>query len=830
MSNHNSSVSVIIPCYNLGEYLPEAVTSVQQQSHQPDELIIVNDGSTDEQTLHCLRGYEQAGITVYHQPNAGASAARNAGIRRAQGDYILCLDADDLLLPTYLAETVALMDAQPAVGIVATQIEFFGDRTGIWPPRPYTPHALLWQNQISGGSLFRKCCWQQAGGYKALPGCEDWELWLTIVEEHGWQWAVVPEPLYRYRQRPGSISAYVATHRAELRQQIVQLHAPLYQRQVADLLVAIDADCQQRDDLRKQLEGKNQAQAEKIAQLQKSLQLSIQKSLRHALPAVEQETSAPDHDRTSQWLIPAGPASELHTFSVVIATYKRAAFLGPAIASVFAQNYPKDKYELIVIDNASPDNTAEVVRQAFSDAPIPCAYYVEPRNGLSYARNRGIAQSRFEFVAQLDDDAIANPDWLAVFNQVIQEEHALVVGGRVEKSYAPGCTPPAWFNYQYILHFFGVNYRDRGKFAKVFRIRYPLYLSGGNIAYAKRLFDHFGGFHTDLGRNGTSLLAGEEDLVNLTLDRHDIPLFYADDAYIHHYVGPERMNKPHLRKKALWAGVSHARVQALFFGHAALWPRTTESWADLWRKLYQIVTTPGNAENFSRSCRILYYLAFLYTFYLSYVQTKLFGQPKALPPVTWTTQHWIDEVLRWPEGADRYEQLYQLYLLVGDGQRAQAALERLADYQDQQGATSSNPWERQMGPLHRVHYQQLLGRIRQSVANVAPLNSKVAVISKGDGALLKLEGRQGWHFPQDSRGNYAGYYPADSNAAIAHLEELRAKGVAYLVLPSPAFWWLDHYRDFSQYLRRHYQAIVQQQDTCLIFDLQRRSNDPITQS
>lgn len=826
MSKRRSSVSVVIPCYNLGAYLPEAVESVRQQSRQPDELIIVDDGSTDEPTRQCLLRYAQEGITVYQKPNGGASSARNHGIRRTQSDYILCLDADDILQPTYLEATVAEMDRLPAVGIVATQIEFFGDSTGIWQPQAYTPHALLWQNQISGGSLFRRVCWQQAGGYKELKGCEDWELWLSIIAEHGWQWAVVAEPLYRYRQRPSSISSYVNAHRAELLPQIVQLHAPLYHQHLADLLVAMDADFTRLREQRQQLNRKQQAQAEQIARLQQTLQLSIEKSLAYVAPQAAIARRTPDNANTASWLIPVGPAIEHHTFSVVIATYKRAAFLGQAIESVFQQDYPKDSYELIVIDNDSPDETADVVRRAFTNAPIPCHYYIEPRNGLSYARNLGIAKARFEFVAQLDDDAIANPAWLAAFNRVIKEQHALVVGGRVEKTFAAGCTPPAWFNYPYLLHFFGVNYRDRGKLEKVFRIRYPLYLSGGNTAYAKRLFDHFGGFQPYLGRNGKSLLSGEEDLLNLTLDRHDIPMYYADDAYIHHYVGPERLNKPHLGKKALWAGISNALVQPAFFGAAAVRQRTGENWTDLWRKVYQVLTKPGDAENFSRLCRALYHLAFLYTFYLNYLKAKVRGPQPAQPTIPWTTHHWINEILRWPEGADRYEQLYHLYLTVGDVEKAQTALERLALEQAPADAAPRANWTQPAGPLGRTQYEQLLVRIRQAVAHVAPHNSKVVVVSKGDDALLKLDGRQGWHFPQDSRGKYAGYYPADSTAAITHLEELRSKGATYLVLPSTALWWLDHYREFGQYLMQHYQTVVQQKDTGLIFALHRPAPAP----
>src|SRR5262245_35200766 len=105
MNHKKSSVSIGIPCYNLGEYLPEAVESLRQQSYPPAEILIVDDGSTDERTIQVLAHYEepgQQGITVYHIPNQGAPATRNYGIGQARSEYILCLDADDVLLPAYL--------------------------------------------------------------------------------------------------------------------------------------------------------------------------------------------------------------------------------------------------------------------------------------------------------------------------------------------------------------------------------------------------------------------------------------------------------------------------------------------------------------------------------------------------------------------------------------------------------------------------------------------------------------------------------------------------------------------------------------------------------
>jgi GT2 family glycosyltransferase len=121
-----------------------------------------------------------------------------------------------------------------------------------------------------------------------------------------------------------------------------------------------------------------------------------------------------------------------------------------------------------------------------------------------------------------------------------------------------------------------------------------------------------------------------------------------------------------------------------------------------------------------------------------------------------------------------------------------------------------------------VEYSDLVNRIRTVVDTVLPLHSTVLVVSRGDDDLLELAGRRAWHFPRADDGRYLGYHPADDDESIAHLEELRAKGAEYLVIPSVAFWWLDHYSGFAEHLRSRYSTVVYEHDACLIFELVER--------
>ena len=116
-------------------------------------------------------------------------------------------------------------------------------------------------------------------------------------------------------------------------------------------------------------------------------------------------------------------------------------------------------------------------------------------------------------------------------------------------------------------------------------------------------------------------------------------------------------------------------------------------------------------------------------------------------------------------------------------------------------------------------YRALVERVRERVADVIPPGSIVAIASKGDDELLRLRDHSGWHFPRADGGAYGGYYPADSTAAIAHLEQLRTEGAQFLVFPASAVWWLEHYTELAQHLERKHLQIFWEEETCLIYAL-----------
>jgi hypothetical protein len=116
-------------------------------------------------------------------------------------------------------------------------------------------------------------------------------------------------------------------------------------------------------------------------------------------------------------------------------------------------------------------------------------------------------------------------------------------------------------------------------------------------------------------------------------------------------------------------------------------------------------------------------------------------------------------------------------------------------------------------------YSSLVERVRGVADRAGPPGAAVLVVSRGDDALIELGHRAAAHFPQAADGVYAGYHPADSDHAIAHLEELRDAGAEFLVLPQPSFWWLDHYEGFRSHLDRLYPVVARDDQSCLVFAL-----------
>ena len=225
-------VSVVVPCYRLASLLGECVASVVCQTYQKWEIIIVDDGSPDDcagvaQSL--IAANPEREIRLVRQGNEGVARARNRGVQESRGEYVLPLDADDLLDRRFLARTVEALQRDLMRQFAFTDFEEFGGANGVVRCKPFRPRAILARNRLAYCSLYRREVWATVGGYNPnmLSGYEDWDFWIGVAE-HGLRGVHVPERLFRYRIRRGSRDAGAQRHDALLKARIVLNHPAMF--------------------------------------------------------------------------------------------------------------------------------------------------------------------------------------------------------------------------------------------------------------------------------------------------------------------------------------------------------------------------------------------------------------------------------------------------------------------------------------------------------------------------------------------------------------------------------------------------------------------------
>lgn len=193
--------SVIIPCYNTGETIERTVISILIQTLDNIEIVVVNDASTDEQTIDKLSELEQYINVINLENNTGLSNARNVGINNSRAEYILCLDSDDFIAPTYLEKAKIFFDRDSTVGVVGTGIHNFGGSEGTWrQPEDFKLEELLATNKVLVASCVRRSVYNDTDLYDVnLRSYEDWEFWIRVFSsEKKWKNRVIQENLFYY--------------------------------------------------------------------------------------------------------------------------------------------------------------------------------------------------------------------------------------------------------------------------------------------------------------------------------------------------------------------------------------------------------------------------------------------------------------------------------------------------------------------------------------------------------------------------------------------------------------------------------------------------------
>jgi glycosyltransferase involved in cell wall biosynthesis len=448
-------VTIFVPCYNMGAYIGDALQSVYAQTYKDYEIIIVDDGSADEYTLKQLKNISKRHpeIRIYYKENSGLSGAKNYGIERANGEYIVCLDADDRLESTYLEKTVKLMDQKKSdkVAFVTTWVQEFGLRNDIWQTSGFDMPKLLITNVVHAGSIFRKDVWEEVGGFKKVGASyEDWEFWINIVEK-GYKWDIVEEVLFFYRIRKNSLLASAKSSHIEIYKTNYGLHPQIYKQYAKELVIE---NAREIKELREVISEKNKAieaytqavdyHKKQAASLEEEIRklygsrithlalklIAVSVFLRTKLPALKNRLKRFLRDLAPSFakrLIRRGLdmvfpkkivmvynkkwPSEKPLVSVITPFYNQATSIKETAQSVFNQTYKDIEY--IIVDDGSKEEEAREL-DAIKDKRLKVIRNKENigKGSPAAARNEGIKHASGKYVVCLDGDDMLAPTYI----------------------------------------------------------------------------------------------------------------------------------------------------------------------------------------------------------------------------------------------------------------------------------------------------------------------------------------------------------------------------------------------------------------------------------
>jgi glycosyltransferase involved in cell wall biosynthesis len=434
--------SVVIPTYNRAHTLGLAVRSVLSQSLGDFEVIVVDDGSTDD-TLDAVRSLEDPRIRLVAQQHRGVSAARNAGVREAAGDYVTFLDSDDEALPRWLEFLDSARDSDRPIIRCGLLVVGPDDllREILLPGSPND--FVRWVNTFRAGTYaLRRDLLVRLGPYpESLGFGEHTELAMRLAER-GLQTsasvATLQRPLIRARRHGGDVrygSARIAMAEYALREHGALLRS--HPRTRATYFAIVGVNAARQGDFKKA--GKNLARAwlaqpwrpKPFVRLMASTSPAIARRVwRHTrIPDRELPRSARDQDWSRR---PSRPGSRPQLVSVIIPAHDAAGTLPAQMEALAGQTY-RGEWEVIVVDNRSTDGTDKLATEWRDRLPRLRVVTADERKGASYARNIGSMEGRGDFLAFCDADDLVSSGWLE--GMAAAAERADLVGGAVELSH-----------------------------------------------------------------------------------------------------------------------------------------------------------------------------------------------------------------------------------------------------------------------------------------------------------------------------------------------------------------------------------------------------------
>ncbi len=401
-------VSIVIPVYNVKPcYINDALNSALKQTYKNIEIVIVNDGSTNEATLEYLKTIDNPLVKVISQENSGLAEARNSGIRVAKGEYILPLDADDIIDKTYIEKACSIIENVSEIGIVYCNADFFGTRTGEWQLKDYRFPDFLEENCIFCSALFRKSDWEKVGGYKKemIYGWEDYEFWLSLIE-NGAKVYKIPEILFHYRQHEVSMITELINEKAEISWSLIKkFHKSLYE---------------------KYEESPNKTEEKFFEKIFFNKKIKDKKDKDTKIDLMSEK------------------------ISVVIPVYNvEPDYIEDAISSILNQYY--QNIEIIVVNDGSTDRATLEYLKTINNPKIRVIN--QTNKGLGGARNTGIENATGEYIGFLDADDWLSPDFYSVLLHLCEKNNADIACGTLVRTGADYQNPMENFDNIIISNF-----------------------------------------------------------------------------------------------------------------------------------------------------------------------------------------------------------------------------------------------------------------------------------------------------------------------------------------------------------------------------------------
>ncbi len=242
--------------------------------------------------------------------------------------------------------------------------------------------------------------------------------------------------------------------------------------------------------------------------------------------------------------------------SIVVCTYNRQKYIRKTLEHLNDQSAPYGRYEVILVNNKSTDDTASICQNYMADNPsLNMVYVVEENQGHTYARNRGIEESSSDLIAFIDDDAFVRKDYVEnIIDFFSRHESVAAIGGKIIPEYES--SEPKWMS-KYLLPL--VSALDMGDQSKPFpKSKFPI---GANMAYRKAVFKKHGQFDVALGRRGSGLEGGDEKDMIFRIKKADEQVFYVPNMEVRHIIPDKRLDITYI--KGLADGVARSEMKRL---------------------------------------------------------------------------------------------------------------------------------------------------------------------------------------------------------------------------------------------------------------------------